>query len=173
MSEDELVARVLSADDMGAFSALVRLRQSAVRGFLLRMTRGDHALADDLAQETFLEAWRKIAQFKGEGSFGGWLYRIAYTRFLMTARKRKLEPLENAEEQMDVGTDSDIKLDLERAMAKLAAPERAALTLCGALGYSHTEAAAILDMPLGTVKSHALRGRERLRALLSAEEAKA
>jgi RNA polymerase sigma-70 factor (ECF subfamily) len=136
-----------------------------LRGFLRRLTRGDHALADDLAQETFLEAWRKLIQYRGEGSFGGWLTRIAWSRFLMEARKRKPELLEDLPEQ-GVETSPDVKLDLESAMRRISANERAALTLCYALGHSNEEAAEILDMPLGTVKSQVLRGREKLRTLL-------
>lgn len=165
MEDHELAALALAGDD-SAFAALVRLHQGALRGFLLRMTRGDHALADDLAQETFLEAWHKIAQFRAVGSFSGWLTRIAWSRFLMTARKRKLEPLDDADMPPDVETDPDLKLDLEKAMARLSGAERAAITLCDTLGHSHEEAAAILTIPLGTVNSHILRGHAKLRTLL-------
>jgi len=80
------------------FGVLVRTHQSKVRGFLRRLTRGDAALADDLAQETFLEAHRKLAQYRGEGSFGSWLCGIAWSRFLMERRKRKEEPLDELPE---------------------------------------------------------------------------
>jgi len=152
--------------DPAAFSALVRQHQSALRGFLRRLTRGDHALADDLAQETFLEAWRKLAQFRG-GSFAAWLYAIAWSRFLMAARKRKLEPLDDEDAAFVLPEGASIaKLDLEKALALLRAPERAALTLCFALGMPHEEAAVTLAMPLGTLKSHVARGREKLKTLL-------
>lgn len=153
----------------GAFAVLVRRHQSRLRGFLLRMTRGDHALADDLAQETFLEAWRKRGQWRG-ASFFAWLSSIAYSRYLMAARKRKLERLDETDEPADdapnLETASAAKLDLERAMAALAPAQRAALTLCFALGLSHEEAAAAMGLPLGTLKSHVNRGREKLAALL-------
>lgn len=154
-----------------AFGRLVREHQAKVRGFLRRLTRGDAALADDLAQETFLEAYRKLAQYRGEGSFSSWLCGIAWSRFLMERRKRKEEPLGEMDEQAsaDPAPASIARLDLERAMARLSAEERAALTLCCALGHSHGEAAEILSLPLGTVKSHVLRGREKLKALLSHE----
>ena len=164
MRDDELPARAQAGDD-SAFAALVRLHQGALRGFLLRMTRGDYALADDLAQETFLEAWRKLAQFQASGSFAGWLTRIAWSRFLMTARKRRLEPLDDAD-MPDTKADPDLKLDLEKAMTRLSGAERATITLCDTLGHSHEEAAAILALPLGTVNSHILRGRAKLRSLL-------
>src|SRR6201996_6937105 len=99
MSAEGLV-RGAAAGDAAAFGALVREHQSRVRGFLRRLTRGDAALADDLAQETFLEAFRKIAQYRGEGSFGGWLCGIAWSRFLMERRKRKEEPLDAPDETL-------------------------------------------------------------------------
>lgn len=167
MSDEGLAARA-AAGDGAAFGQLVREHQSMLRGFLLRLTRGDRALADDLAQEAFLEAWRKIGQFRGEGSFRGWLARIAYTRYLMEARRRKLEALDEdaGAEQISEGLEPATRFDLERCLAKLPLGERAALTLCYALGHSHDEAAQILGMPIGTVKSHVLRGRKSLMAML-------
>lgn len=137
MSEGEL-ARRAAAGDANAFAALVRAHQARLRGFLRRLTRGDHALADDLAQEAFLEAHRKIAAWRGEGSFAGWLYAIAWSRYLMAARRRKLEPLDEANETPAPGsleTASALRLDLEKGMAHLSPGERAALTLCFALDY--------------------------------------
>ena len=155
-----------TAGDHAAFEALVRQRQSPLRGFLRRLTRGDHALADDLAQETFLEAWRKIEQFRGEGTFASWLARIAYRRYLMWVRQRKLEPLDEEADIADATPSPDQRLDLEKAMTKLSLPERAALTLCYAQEYTHEEAAEIMGLPLGTLKSHVARGREKLLKLL-------
>jgi RNA polymerase sigma-70 factor (ECF subfamily) len=166
MNDAASAERRAATGDVAAFGALVRQHQSSVRGFLRRLTRGNHALADDLAQETFLEAHRKIAQFQGHGSFTGWLYAIAWSRFLMENRKRKLEPLDDMDERVAPECDPAIKLDLEKAMAMLRAPERSALTLCFALGMPHEEAATVMDVPLGTLKSHVARGREKLKILL-------
>jgi RNA polymerase sigma-70 factor (ECF subfamily) len=170
MDEDRLVWQA-ARGDAAAFARLVRLHQSRLRGFLRRLAKGDASLADDLAQETFLEAWRKLAQFRGEGSFAGWLLRIAWTRCLMEARRRKLEPLDVAAETLGVSEDCnmDARLDIESAMRKLSPGERAGLTLCYALGYSNEEASAILEMPPGTLKSHIARGRAKLKALLGEE----
>ena len=167
MDESTLVAQAVTRD-VAAFSALARLHQSKVRGLLLRLARGNHALADDLAQETFLEAWRAIARFRADSAFATWLYRIAYSRFLMHARKRKPdEQLDDWQGEAPSGESAtQAKIDLERAFTKLSAPEAAALTMCFALGLSNTEAADALDMPLGTLKSHVLRGREKLKAIL-------
>jgi RNA polymerase sigma-70 factor (ECF subfamily) len=168
MDDSALVERAVATRDVAAFSALARLNQSKVRGLLLRLTRGDHAAADDLAQETFLEAWRGIRNFRGESSFSTWLYRIAYSRFLMQARKRKPdEQLGEWDGSMASGESGTLaRIDLERAMAKLSAAESAALTLSFALGLSNTEAAAAMDIPLGTLKSHVLRGLDKLKAIL-------
>ncbi|HEX4292832.1 MAG TPA: sigma-70 family RNA polymerase sigma factor [Rhizomicrobium sp.] len=167
MEDSTLILRATSRD-AAAFSQLARQHQSQVRGLLLRLTRGNHARADDLAQETFLEAWRAIASFRGESQFSTWLYRIAYSRFLMSARKRKPdEQLDDWQGEAPSGEGAALaRIDLERAFAKLSPPESAALTLCFALGLSNTEAAEALDMPLGTLKSHVLRGRDKLKALL-------
>lgn len=169
MSESEWLARQAAGGDTAAFGVLVRWHQSNLRGFLLRLTKGNSALADDLAQETFLEAYRKIKQF-ASGTFFGWLCAIAWSRFLMEARKRKLEPLDETLEIADDAPEPEnaslVKLDLEKAMAQLAPAQRAALTLCFALGLSNEEAAQALNMPLGTLKSHVNRGRERLANLL-------
>ncbi len=67
-SDEPLVARVLAADDRRAFAELVRRHQSAVRTLLWRLCRGDAALADDLAQETFVKAWRGVAGAGGVSS---------------------------------------------------------------------------------------------------------
>ena len=168
MSADTILLQRARSGYEAAFGTLVRPQQSKERGIMRRLTRADAALADDLAQETFLEAHRKIDQFRGEGSFGAWRCGFAWSRFLMERRKRIEEALEAPDETASIVTTSAslARLELEKAMAQLAPAERAALTLCYAFGHSHGEAAEILDLPLGTVKSHVLRGREKLKALL-------
>src|ERR1051326_708732 len=96
-SDGDLIARVLEADDPNAFAELVRRYQSPVRVFLRRMTRGDEALADDLAQETFIRAWRKLESYRNESRFSTWLFGIAVNEFRGRARRvRRLR-----EEQLD------------------------------------------------------------------------
>jgi RNA polymerase sigma-70 factor (ECF subfamily) len=169
MADDDDLARRAVAGDDAAFDALVRRHQSAVRGFLRRLTGNDHALADDLAQDTFFTAYRKKQQFLA-GSFLSWLYAIAWSRFLMQSRRRKTEVLHES----DYGTylseqGSLARLDLEKALGRLSAAESAAITLCLGLGYVHEEAAAILGLPLGTLKSHLARGREKVKAMLESD----
>ena len=89
LTDGDLIARVLVDDDQHAFGELVRRHQSSVRGLLRQLTRTDVALADDLAQETFLRAYKNIRSFRGEARFSTWLYRIAYNCFREDARRRK------------------------------------------------------------------------------------
>lgn len=165
-----LVARALLAGDRRAFEQLMRRHQGMVRAQLRRLLNGDRAMADDLAQETFLLAWRKLHQFRGDARFATWLYRIAYMCFLQAARKRSL-PIGDAPANDTARTPPldaiDLRMDVARAMRHLSGAEQTVLLHCVELGLSHSEVAYVLAMPLGTVKSHALRGKEKLRALLA------
>ena len=166
-----LVARVLLTDDRRAFEQLMRRHQGMVLAQLRRLLHGDEARADDLAQETFLLAWRKLDQFRGEARFSTWLYRIAYTCFLQARRKQSsvADAIDgDAPDQRISPPDAvNLRLDVERAMRRLSATEQIVLTHVVQLGLSHDEAAYVLAMPLGTVKSHTNRGKARLRGLLA------
>ena len=175
-SESELIQRVLLRNDNKAFGELVSMHQSHVRGFLRRLCKTD-SIADDLAQDTFVIAFRQLAKFRGSGSFKGWLLRIAYRCFLQNYRQQKqLNKFYEFLTQKQ-SNDADIfmnmpeeKLDLERGLAKLEPIQAAAITLNLSMGYSHAEISLILDIPLGTAKSHISRGMERLRKLMSDSE---
>lgn len=172
-SDADLIARVLLHEDENAFAELVRRYQSPVRGFLLKMTNGDAHLADDLAQETFLKAWRKLDTFRGGGRFSTWLFGIAHNQWRMHARARRETALEEladppAEPQTEDGaTQSRLRLDVNEALKTLSPAERAAIVLCCQNGLTHEEAARALDCPVGTVKTHILRGKEKLRRRLA------
>ena len=99
LTDAELIARVVVRDDRHAFSELVRRHQSAVRATLRRLT-GNHALADDLAQETFMLAYRSLGSFRQEARFSTWLYRIATNAALMHRRARRRRPTESLEEYL-------------------------------------------------------------------------
>ncbi|HEY7725401.1 MAG TPA: sigma-70 family RNA polymerase sigma factor [Anaeromyxobacteraceae bacterium] len=166
----DLVARVLADDDRRAFAELVRRHQSAVRGLLRRLGAGDAATADDLAQEAFLLSYRKLASWRGEGRFSTWLYRIAWNAWASQAR-RAPAPLPPEPAPPRPAADAALERhDLERALARLRQEERTALALTCVGEVTHEEAAAILDWPLGTLKAHVLRGKEKLRRLLVAAE---
>lgn len=170
--DQALVARAMHGDDRRAFEQLLRRHQGMVRAQLRRLTRGDEAAADDLAQETFLIAWKRLDQFRGDAKFSTWLYRIAYTCFLQLYRKnaRAVDAKDDADAELMSAPAStvDLQMDIERAMRRLSAAEQAVLLHCVQLGLSHDEAAYVLAMPLGTVKTHATRGKAKLQSLLSA-----
>jgi RNA polymerase sigma-70 factor (ECF subfamily) len=170
-SDEQLVARVLAARDQSAFGELVARHQSRVRNWLRQLTR-DPARADDLAQETFIAAWQKLAGFGGHGKFSSWLMKIAYNEFLQSHRESRRErqlaeavaaetPTEPAE---DPAMAEQAATDLERMLGALSAAERQAMVLCYAYGLSHAEASEITGMPIGTIKSHINRGKDRIRA---------
>jgi len=172
-SDADLIARAISLEDHNAFGELVRRYQSPVRAFLARMTRGDRHLADDLAQETFLKAWRKLPTFRGEARFSTWLFGIAYNQFRAELRRHKELALDDPDEPCPEPTESaaasgsNLRLDLTEALKMLTSPERAAVVLCCQKGLTHEEAALALECPLGTVKTSVLRGKEKLRRYLS------
>ena len=172
LTDADLVARVLLEDDHHAFAELVRSHQSIVRGLLRQLTRNDLALADDLAQETFVKAYKNIRSFRGEAKFSTWLYRIAYNCFREDARKRKeLVGVDETQWQSELDpqtVDPGLRHDLMHALNLLPLHERSAVLLCCRNGLSHDEASRVLDIPLGTVKTNVLRGREKLKRTLAA-----
>ncbi len=169
-SDADLIARVLAREDHNAFGELVRRHQSPVRAFLTRMTRGDTHLADDLAQETFLKAWKKLHSFRGSARFSTWLFGIAFNEFRDFARRRKelaLEGADNLPEELAGAHDPLLRMDLTEALKSLSSHERAAVVLNCQNGLSHDEVSQVLDCPLGTVKTNILRGKDKLRRLLA------
>jgi RNA polymerase sigma-70 factor (ECF subfamily) len=176
-SDADLILAVLEREDRGAFAELVRRHQSKVRAALRRLTKGDAALADDLAQETFILAWRNLKAFRFEARFSTWIYRIAFNAWQSEARKRHEVRLDLDADELPPGSDAfaempDVasRIDLERAMATLNDGERAAIAACYYADLSHEEAAAALGIPLGTVKTHVMRAKLKLRARLVAKE---
>ncbi len=174
-SDADLITRVVLHDDRNAFAELVRRHQSTVRASLRKLTRGDEGLADDLAQETFLLAYRNLAKFRFDARFSTWLYRIAYNTFISDTRKMKEVLHDTDENQVDIPDDhaplaesANLRLDLDRAMACLNEAERAVIVQCYYNDLSHDEAAQVLGMPLGTVKTHVLKAKEKMKPRMAA-----
>ena len=159
------------AKDQAAFGELVKRRQGWARALLRRMCQS-HAEADDLAQEAFIKAWDRLRDLETPAAFPGWFRRIAVTTFLMAKRRQKAvfeeitdaSPLASEESTPEAAAGA--KLDLERALARLSDAERLCVTLNHGEGLSHAEIVDITGLPLGTVKSHVLRGTDKLRRLL-------
>ncbi len=170
----DLVALAMTGD-RAAFGELVRRHSASVRALLRRMG-ADPATADDIAQDAFLAAYEQIADFRGEGAFAAWVRRIAARLYVRRWRKATREALAlegsgetDAAEPPAVGADA--RLDLDEALKALTPSERLCVSLCYGAGLSHAEAAAALNAPLGTVKSHVKRGLDKLKARLGASSA--
>jgi len=159
------------AKDQAAFGELGKRGEGWARALLRRMCQS-HAEADDLAQEAFIKAWDRLRDLETPAAFPGWFRRIAVTTFLMAKRRQKAvfeeitdaSPL--ASEDSTPEAAAGAKLDLEKALARLSDAERLCVTLNHGEGLSHSEIVEITGLPLGTVKSHVLRGTDKLRRLL-------
>ena len=171
LEDTDLIARALANGDQHAFGELVKRHQSLVRNFLLNWLRGDSARADDLAQETFLKAYRNLGQFRGGSKFSSWLYKIAYNEFRGWARSARehdnIDDLVHEPSEASVQGSHEFRQDLHRAMRYLSSDEQSAVVCCAMQGMTHQEASEMLGWPLGTVKTHLLRGKEVLRIRLA------
>ena len=153
--------------DRAAFGELVRRHGSAVRALLRRMGASP-AAADDVAQDAFLTAFEQIAEFRGEGAFRAWVSRIAARAWARRWRREAridltADPGELTAAELAAAGAADARIDLDEALKSLSPPERVCVSLCYGAGLSHGEAAAALNAPLGTVKSHVKRGLDKLR----------
>ncbi|MEU7281352.1 RNA polymerase sigma factor SigM [Streptomyces sp. NPDC045431] len=177
-SDQELLARHVSGDP-DAFGELVRRHRDRLWAVALR-TLGDREEAADAVQDALVSAFRSAHTFRGQSAVTTWLHRITVNACLDRARKaasRKTSPVEDTErlEQLLEPHESaeapaerhDLHRELLAALATLPADQRAALVLVDMQGYPVAEAARILDVPTGTVKSRCARGRARLLPLLT------
>lgn len=166
-SAEASVVTLACAGDRLAFEELVRRRQSSVRGLLRRLCR-DSALADDLAQETFMHAWKRIRSLRTAAAFGPWLRQIAVNAWLRHARDAdRFAMLEDAHEQTSLPVIVE-SMDLSAVLSALHPRARLCLVLSYHEGMTHGEIAAVTGLPIGTVKSDIARASARCRELLSA-----
>lgn len=182
--ERELIARSRRGD-VGAFDVLVRRYEKQVYNTAYRLS-GSYDDASDMAQEAFVRAWNNLKSFRGDASFSTWLYRIVTNVFLDERKKRNARPqrpldevlaleestvtrqFENAgpspQDQVEAQERRDL---LEQAVAELPLAQRTMVVLYHTQGLSYDEIAAILNLPMGTVKSRLNRARLALRERLS------
>jgi RNA polymerase sigma-70 factor (ECF subfamily) len=162
------------AGDDAAYGELVRRRQSPIRNLMRRLSR-DAALADDLAQQVFLQAWRSLRGLKSAAAFGAWLRKLAVNVWLQHQRANqpsdsRTEVLGDAEPLSSAAPALNERIDLDTALAAIPPDMRLCVVLAYSEGMSHSEISAATGLPLGTVKSHVLRGASRLRVLLYSYE---
>ena len=164
LTDFALVTQVTMMGNRRAFDQLVVRYQSPVRRFFLHQTLGDEPLSDDLAQDTFIKAWRNIGSFRAMSSFQTWLMRIAYNVFYDYVRSRKTtSDIDNVAEPMTNGNSNpSLQMDLYHALSLLKPDERTCITLQLVDGYKIDQIAKITDMKEGTVKSILFRGKEKL-----------
>jgi RNA polymerase sigma-70 factor (ECF subfamily) len=164
----------VSRADVPAFEELYRQHSTRLFNLAWRMC-GTRADAEDLLQEIFLQAYRKLPEFRGDSAVGTWLYRLAMNRcldYLKSRQTRASGATTPLDEQTMTGprlaTDGGIKrLDLERAIGKLPDGARAAFVLHDVEGFQHHEIASILGISEGTSKSQVHKARLKLRTLLT------
>lgn len=184
-TDEELVKLVSERDDRSAFAELVERHQRGVFSLLHRILGPDDEI-DDIAQNVFIAAYRGLQSFKGDAKFGTWLYRVTYNQACSALRRRgtkkeKMQvqhpedatgnPIEFADKD---AADPNQKLLAEqvwRAVEQLPTQSRAVVELFYGRGMSYPEIAEALDLPVGTVKTHLHRARNRLRELLVEEPA--
>ena len=137
LTDFALVTQVTMMGNRRAFDQLVVRYQSPVRRFFLHQTLGDEPLSDDLAQDTFIKAWRNIGSFRAMSSFQTWLMRIAYNVFYDYVRNRKTtSDIDNVAEPMTNGNSNpSLQMDLYHALSLLKPDERTCITLQLVDGY--------------------------------------
>jgi RNA polymerase sigma-70 factor (ECF subfamily) len=184
LSEAEAIERA-KLGDADAFQVLYDKHKRRVYSLCLRMT-ANTAEAEDLAQEAFLQLYRKIATFRGESAFSTWLHRLSVNVVLMHLRKKSL-PVVSLEETTQ-GTDEDSpkkdfgaedialagsidRLHLQRAVNDLPPGYRMIFVLHDIQGYEHNEIAGLVGCSIGNSKSQLHKARLKLRDLLKLNRA--
>lgn len=165
-SESTVVALAINGDT-AAYGELVRRRQDMIRNLLRRLARNS-ALADDLAQQTFIRGWKSIGGLKSSAAFGAWLRKLAVNMWLQHLRgsKPELSLDEDMLAAQAATPATTMRMDLDAALATLPPEPRLCVVLAYSEGMSHAEISAATSMPLGTVKSHIARSSARLRETL-------
>lgn len=179
---DNAVVKRACAGDAEAFGLLYRKYRNRIHALCLRMVK-DPFIAEDVLQESFLCAFRRINTFRGESLFSTWLHRIAVNAVLMHFRRCKTTPTENAESEMPQ-EDGELaegerfrvqdrrllhaveRIELEQAINSLPPGYRIMFVLHDIEGFEHSEIAAILGCTPGNTKSQLFKARRRLRELL-------
>ena len=172
VDESRLIAQVLAGDRIAA-RALYDAHASRVHRLCYRLT-GDPDLAEESTQETFIQAFRHLARFRGHAALSSWLHRIAVRAALTNLRRARRwreheAPLTEADgEPAGQGADPDLRSQLRRAIDDLPEKLQVIVVLHDVEGYTHSEIATMLGVPEGTCKTRLMHARARLREDLAA-----
>ncbi len=175
-ASDHALAQLSAAGDMASFEQLYERHHRRVYSLCLRMT-GNIAEAEDLAQEAFIQLYRKIGSFRGESAFTTWLHRLTVNQVLMHFRKKNVRMEQTTDDgdvpvQVVLGTERPgqmpviDRIALDRAIAKLPPGYKAVFLLHDVEGHEHEEIAKLLGCSVGTSKSQLHKARMKLRGLL-------
>ncbi|HEX9407469.1 MAG TPA: RNA polymerase sigma factor [Thermoanaerobaculia bacterium] len=158
-SSRALIARVQNGD-VDAFELIYNEHSGRVYALCLRLLGGEQIAATELMQDVFVRAWKNLGRFRGESAFSSWLHRLAVNAMLENARsdKRRVARVLPMEDTSQIGAFSpgdspELRIDLERAIARLPAGARTAFVLHDIEGYQHQEIAEQLGVAVGTVKA--------------------
>jgi RNA polymerase sigma-70 factor (ECF subfamily) len=172
--DKELLVRHAQGDPH-AFAELVQRHRDRLWAVALR-TLGDPEEAADALQDAFLSAYRAVGRFRGEAAVTTWLHRIVINACLDRLRRQSIRPSVPmgddatldavAPKNADPTALHEVALDVTDALRRLPYEQRAALVLVDMMGYGVDEAARVLEVPTGTVKSRCARGRARLAPML-------
>jgi RNA polymerase sigma-70 factor, ECF subfamily len=176
VASDHALAQSAAKGDMSAFEELYRRHHRRVYSLCLRMTQ-NVTEAEDLAQEAFVQLFRKIGSFRGESAFTTWLHRLTVNQVLMHFRKRSVRDEKTTEEgetpdQIVLGTENPNampvvdRIALDKAIAQLPPGYRTVFVLHDVEGHEHEEIARMLGCSVGTSKSQLHKARMKLRGLL-------
>lgn len=167
----DLISRIIVYDDHRAFQQLIERYQKEVRNLLLKLTGFNEQEVDDLAQETFIRVYKYLKTYKANAGFSTWLYRIAYNVYLEAQRKQAKKQSVESESALTSNYNPEAqlnsKMDAKTVLKVLKPEEQVAIQLAYIEGMSHADIAKVLDCPLGTVKTHIKRGKERIRKYLN------
>jgi RNA polymerase sigma-70 factor (ECF subfamily) len=173
-SPDAEVCRLLAEGRQDrAFERLLAAYRGRVYRLALSFVR-EPADAEDLAQEAFVRLWRALPLYDGRASFSTWLYVIARNACLNEVRRRGLRPTTALDEDAEPAAGAvpappvDERLDCETLVEALPEPQRRIVRLFYLEERSYEQVAAMLDMPINTVRSHLHRARKRLAAQMAA-----
>jgi RNA polymerase sigma-70 factor (ECF subfamily) len=166
-----MIAQAQSGDK-GAFEDIYKIHVGRVYGVCLRIL-GDHYRAEEATQQVFIRSWAKLASFRGEGSFGSWLHRLAVNTAINELKaSASLQIQDSSLDEIQTKSafqgscSQDMQMDLEKAIAALPAGARVVFVLHEIEGFNHRDIAKKLGLANGTCKAQLSRARKLLREAL-------